>query len=59
MAGRSLAFLLHDPMTVALWAFVLVSLLLWGRGTFCGWLCPFGALQEFAGKLARLCGCRS
>ena len=54
-AGRSLAFLLHDPLTVALWAFVLVSLLLWGRGTFCGWLCPFGALQEFTGKLARLC----
>lgn len=55
VAGRSLAFLLHDPLTVALWAFVLVSLLLWGRGTFCGWLCPFGALQEFTGKLARLC----
>lgn len=56
--GRSLAFLLHDPMTVALWAFVIVSLLLWGRGTFCGWLCPFGALQELAGALARLTGVR-
>ena len=53
VAGRSLSFLLHDPMTVALWAFVLVSLLVWGRGTFCGWLCPFGALQELTGKLAR------
>jgi len=55
VAGRSLSFLLHDPLTVALWVFVLVSLLLWGRGTFCGWLCPFGALQEFTTKLARLC----
>ena len=55
VAGRSLSFLLFDPMTVALWGFVLVSLLLWGRGTFCGWLCPFGALQELAGKLARAC----
>ena len=55
VAGRSLSFLLFDPMTVALWSFVLVSLLLWGRGTFCGWLCPFGALQELVGKLARLC----
>lgn len=52
-AGRSLAFFLYDPMTVILWAFVLVSLVVWGRGTFCGWLCPFGALQEFIGKIAQ------
>ncbi len=52
-AGRSLVFLMYDPMTVALWAFVIVSLLLWGRGTFCGWLCPFGALQEFTGKMGQ------
>lgn len=50
---RGLAFFLYDPMTVALWAFVFVSLLVWGRGTFCGWLCPFGALQELVGKLAQ------
>lgn len=48
-AGRGLDYLLFDPLTVALWAFVFVSLFIWGRGTFCGWLCPFGALQEFAG----------
>ena len=50
---RSLEFLLYDPMTVTLWVFTFVSLFIWGRGTFCGWLCPFGALQEFTGKLAQ------
>lgn len=54
MARRSLEFLLFDPMSVILWGFVCVSLLLWGRGSFCGWLCPFGALQEFSHQLARL-----
>jgi hypothetical protein len=51
--GRSLDFFLYDPMTVLLWAYVLVSLVVWGRGTFCGWLCPFGALQEWVAQIAR------
>lgn len=53
LAGRSLDFFLYDPMTVLLWAYVLVSLVVWGRGTFCGWLCPFGALQEWVAQIAR------
>jgi transcriptional regulator of nitric oxide reductase len=55
-AGRGLAFYLYDPMTVILWGFVLMTLIVWGRGTFCGWLCPFGALQEFVSALARKLG---
>jgi NosR/NirI family transcriptional regulator, nitrous oxide reductase regulator len=54
VAGRGLGFFLYDPMTVLLWAFVLVSSVIWGRGTFCGWLCPFGAMQELVSKLAGL-----
>ena len=52
-AGGDLRFLLYDPVTLLVWGFVLGTLLVWGRGTFCGWLCPFGALQEFLGDLAR------
>jgi NosR/NirI family transcriptional regulator, nitrous oxide reductase regulator len=51
--GRGLGFLLFDPMTLVLAGAVLVSLPAWGRGAFCGWLCPYGALQELAGRLGR------
>ncbi|MEJ8814795.1 4Fe-4S binding protein [Variovorax ureilyticus] len=57
-SGRDLGFLLYDPMTVVLWAFVALTLLVWGRGTFCGWLCPFGALQELLAQAARFAGVR-
>ena len=58
VAGRALDFLLADPMAVVLWAFTGVTLLVWGRGTFCGWLCPFGALQELVSRLAGAVGLR-
>jgi hypothetical protein len=51
-----LSFMMNDPMTVILWPFVGVSLLIWGRGTFCGWLCPFGALQELISLVANALG---
>lgn len=59
LAGRDLGFLMSDPMTVVLWAFVAITLLVWGRGTFCGWLCPFGALQELISLLVQRLGWKS
>lgn len=58
LARQSLVFFLYDPMTVLLWAFTAVTFFVWGRGTFCGWLCPFGALQELVSKLSQRLGIR-
>ncbi|WP_353394724.1 4Fe-4S binding protein [Ruegeria sp. HU-ET01832] len=55
--GGSYGFLLYDPFSLLIWAVSIAGLIAWGRGLFCGWLCPFGALQEFAhhlGKALRL-----
>ncbi len=52
--GGSFNFLLYDPFGTLIWAVAILGFVLWGRGLFCGWLCPFGALQEFAHHLGRL-----
>jgi transcriptional regulator of nitric oxide reductase len=56
IAGLDLGFYLAEPLMVVIAGYTLISVLLIGRGVFCGWLCPFGALQELLGQLSRALG---
>lgn len=47
---------LIEPVIFLLWGFVALGLLFWGRGVFCGWLCPFGAMQELTSQIAQRLG---
>jgi len=42
---------LSDPFVFLFWIFIVVTVFVWGRGLFCGWLCPFGSLSEMLFKL--------
>lgn len=50
------ALFLSDPLIFIFWIFIIVTVFVWGRGLFCGWLCPFGSLSELLYKLGRACG---
>jgi len=47
---------LIEPVIFVLWSFVALGMLFWGRGVYCGWLCPFGALQELTNEVAQRLG---
>ena len=42
--------ILFEPIFVILSVFVIMTTLIWGRGIFCGWVCPFGTIQDLIYK---------
>jgi NosR/NirI family nitrous oxide reductase transcriptional regulator len=42
---------LMEPFIFLSFIFILLTFILWGRGVFCGWLCPYGAMLELLNNI--------
>lgn len=50
--GGSWDLFATEPLIFMLWIFIALVSVTWGRGVFCGWVCPYGAMSELANKIA-------
>ena len=42
---------LLEPFIFLSFIFIALTIIIWGRGVFCGWLCPYGAFLELLNKV--------
>jgi NosR/NirI family transcriptional regulator, nitrous oxide reductase regulator len=45
-SGSGLGIFFTEPFLFVSWICITVGTILWGRGPFCGWICPFGGVLE-------------
>ena len=45
--------ILFEPIYIILGTFIIITTPIWGRGIFCGWLCPFGTIQDLIHKISK------
>jgi NosR/NirI family nitrous oxide reductase transcriptional regulator len=50
---------LSEPLIFVSWLFIAAVTVIWGRGVFCGWVCPYGALNELVFRIGKRMGVRS
>jgi NosR/NirI family nitrous oxide reductase transcriptional regulator len=50
---------LTEPIIFILWFSVVILVLIYGRGIYCGWLCPFGALTELIYRAGQALGVKT
>lgn len=44
---------LTEPLLFVFWIFIFVTSIVFGRGVFCGWVCPYGVMNELLFKVGR------